>query len=39
MALVELRTPTPITFLFSSRSLCTKGVKSESPVQMAKVVM
>ncbi len=29
----------PITRLSSSRSLCTSGVKSESPVPIAKVVM
>ena len=30
--------PTPITRLFSSRSLCTSGVKSLSPVQITNVV-
>ena len=36
---VDASRPTPITRLFSSRSLLTSGVKSESPVQMTNVVM
>jgi hypothetical protein len=34
---VEFFTPTPITFLLFSRSLLTKGEKSESPLTTTKV--
>ncbi len=36
---MDFSTPTPITCLLSSRSLCTSGVKSLSPVQRTKVEM
>ena len=36
---VDASTPMPITRLLSSRSLCTRGVKSLSPVPSTKVVM
>ncbi len=34
---VDPRTPMPMTRLSSSRSLCTSGVKSESPVPSTNV--
>ena len=37
-SLVELRTPTPTTFLLFSRSLETKGEKSLSPLTNTKVL-
>ena len=36
---MDFSTPTPMTRLLSSRSLCTNGVKSLSPVQIANVEM
>ncbi|PSK62473.1 hypothetical protein B0E53_05605 [Micromonospora sp. MH33] len=36
---MEFSTPTPMTRLFSSRSLCTSGVKSLSPVPITNVEM